>query len=210
MSVAAPAVGSARKPKSEGGSQAAPGSRLEPGYRSGIFGGVSRLLLLPIVLLCAACIAPTRSSDYDVVFARAYGQGRSAAEWERPPAQLTVEQLYALQQYGRRAFHPWRSVAKAFACRGPEAVAFLRSKVTPANLGSLLEVFRWMRWMESYDVAGDSALTAQIRTAYAQLPAALRRAYAEELAQATGQPLPMGALLVRPGPPAALRQRHCT
>lgn len=164
---------------------------------------------LPLLLACAACIPPVRSSDYDVAFARAYSRDRTPAEWERPPRELSVEQLYALQQYGRRAFHPWRTVSEALGCRGGEAIPFLKAKITPQTLGSLLEAFRWMRWMETYDVAADANLLSRIETAYREMPGALRRGYSEELAVVTGRPLPAGSRLAPPGSPAELRRRYC-
>lgn len=166
-----------------------------------------RGLIVPLLLACTACIPPVRSSDYDVAFACAYSRDRGPAEWERPQPDLSVEQLYALQQYGRRAFHPWRAVSEALACRGADAVPFLKTRISPNTLGSLLEAFRWMRWMETYDVAADADLIARIDAAYRAMPGALRRGYAEELAEATGRP--SASRLAPPGSPAELRQRHC-
>ena len=162
-----------------------------------------RWLLLPLLFLLTACpiVPPMHSSDYDVAFARAYGRGRSAAEWERPPRDLSVEQLYALQRHGRLAFHPWRSVAAAFACRGAAAVPFLKTRIRERTFGSLVEVFRWMRLMNTYDVAGDADLIARLRGAYAAMPGTLRRAYAGDLAFVTGE--------LDPDAATELRGRHC-
>jgi hypothetical protein len=100
---------------------------------------VRLLLAASACLLAWGCIPPTHSSDYSVPFAKAYW---SAPRHQRPAlSSLTVQQLYALNQYGRRAFHPWRTMAPAFGCRGAAAVPLLKSKITPRTLGSLLELF---------------------------------------------------------------------
>ena len=102
--------------------------------------------LLPCLLL-AGCIPPKSSKDYSVPFARSY--------WATPAAQrptlssLTMEQLYSLNQYGRRAFHPWRTMAPAFGCRGAAAVPYLKTKIAPKTVGGLLETLAWMRRMEA-------------------------------------------------------------
>jgi hypothetical protein len=163
------------------------------------------------VLSCAAasaCFPPTHSDDYSVPFARSYW---SAAPEARPPlASLSVEQLYALNQYGRRAFHPWRTMAPAFGCRGAEAIPFLKTKITPRTVGGLLELFIWMRWMETYDAAADAELMKQIRSSFAAMPRDLRRAYAPDLATIEARPFAGRNGRVQYESAEALRARYCT
>jgi hypothetical protein len=137
-------------------------------------------VLLSLSAAVSACVPPTYSGDYSVPFARSYWAARPDA---RPAlASLRVEQLYSLNQYGRRAFHPWRTMAPAFGCRGAEAVPFLKSKITPKTVGGLLELFLWMDWMSTYDPVADSDLMAGVHGAYAQMPKVLRKTYAGDLA----------------------------
>jgi hypothetical protein len=164
-----------------------------------------RLALLAFGLLLAACVPPTHSSDYSVPFAKAYWA--APPEARPPPSSLTPEQLYALNQYGRRAFHPWRTMAPAFGCKGAAAVPFLKTKIRPGTVGGLLELFVWMRWMGTYEPSADADLMQRIRTAYADMPKSLREAYASDLAAV--EALPGSNLRMSPGPAEQLRARYC-
>jgi hypothetical protein len=164
-----------------------------------------RLLAASACLLTAACFPPSHSSDYSVPFAKAYW---STPEGQRPAtSSLTIEQLYALNQYGRRAFHPWRTMATTFGCRGAEAVPFLKTKITPRTVGGMLELFVWMRMMGTYEPVADPDLMARIHAAYAAQPKALRKAYAKDLAEVEGDIRQPGAT----GAEAAerLRKGYC-
>jgi hypothetical protein len=98
-------------------------------------------------------------------------------------------------------------MAPAFGCRGSEAIPFLKSKITPRTVGGLLELFIWMRWMETYDAAADAELMQQIRSAYAAMPRDLRNAYAPDLA--TVEARPFTSRNAQSESAEALRVRYC-
>jgi hypothetical protein len=164
-------------------------------------------LLAGAGLLLAACFPPTHSEDYNVPFARGYWRADASAR--TPLSELSVEQLYALNEYGRRAFHPWRSVGGPIACRGAAAIPFLKSKISPRNMGTMLEIIIWMRWLETYDVDGDADLQARLRSAFAAMPKDLRTLYADNLALAEGRPASGPYAFVKFDTTDNLRERAC-
>jgi len=158
-------------------------------------------------MVIAGCIPPTQSSDYSVPFARDYW--RAVPEARPRLASLSVEQLYALNQYGRRAFHPWRTMAPAFGCRGAEAVPFLKSKISPHTVGGLLELFIWMGWMGTYEPAADSDLMARVRSAFAEMPTTLRKTYSDDLAALEHRAQPSRSSRINSRPAERLRAIYC-